>query len=227
MRRRVHWFMCIALHACLFMSVTFILRSCSALPTASLLSRHSTLQQHHANTQHKQARPFAQHCREKLASDQQIKRKGLQRSGEGNKHQKLLVHVAEFVQKKGRLELRGGDGEAWNRGTALMILGTSSAGLLRGFETGIIAGALMLISPAFNLESRPSMQGMIATAATAGAVLGTLTAGRAADMYGRKISILMGSVLTLVGSILCAWSPNVSVLSVGRFLSGVAVGHYR
>eukprot|EP00282_Hemiselmis_andersenii_P023185 CAMPEP_0172002658 /NCGR_PEP_ID=MMETSP1041-20130122/3524_1 /TAXON_ID=464988 /ORGANISM="Hemiselmis andersenii, Strain CCMP439" /LENGTH=481 /DNA_ID=CAMNT_0012656387 /DNA_START=308 /DNA_END=1749 /DNA_ORIENTATION=+ len=99
-------------------------------------------------------------------------------------------------------------------------------GLLRGFDTGIIAGALLLISSAFHLEDSPGQLGIIATSATIGAVLGTAIAGRVADTLGRKRALLLGAVLSCLGSCVCTAASTVSALLVGRVVSGVAFGFY-
>lgn len=48
--------------------------------------------------------------------------------------------------------------------------------------------------------------------------------GRLADLYGRKPVLMVGTVIFLVGSLLCALAPNMGALIVFRALQGVGAG---
>ncbi len=61
-------------------------------------------------------------------------------------------------------------------------------GLLFGYDTGVIAGALLFITPDFGLTSFES--GLVVGAVPIGAVLGAGLAGRLSDAYGRRLLIL-------------------------------------
>ena len=61
-------------------------------------------------------------------------------------------------------------------------------GLLFGYDTGVIAGALLFIKPDFDLGS--FAQGLVVAAVPIGAVAGAAIAGPAADNYGRRLMIL-------------------------------------
>lgn len=69
-------------------------------------------------------------------------------------------------------------------------------------------------------------QGLIATSATIGAVAGTLIVGKVADLIGRKRTILIGALFSLIGSFMGATAHTVNSLVWGRALSGVAFGFY-
>lgn len=57
-----------------------------------------------------------------------------------------------------------------------------------------------------------------------GAFLGALQAGYIADRYSRKVSIAVGSVWFIVGSVLQASAFAFPQLVVGRFIGGVGIG---
>lgn len=49
---------------------------------------------------------------------------------------------------------------------------------------------------------------------------GQLVYGPFSDRHGRKIPLLVGLTIFLVGSAICAWSPNLATLLIGRCIQG-------
>ena len=95
-------------------------------------------------------------------------------------------------------------------------------GLLFGYDTGVIAGALLFIKPEFDLGS--FAQGLVVAAVPIGAVFGAMAAGPAADTYGRRLMILISAGVFIVGALGSAAAPGVEVLVVARIVIGVAIG---
>ncbi len=95
-------------------------------------------------------------------------------------------------------------------------------GLLFGYDTGVIAGALLFITPDFGLTDFES--GLVVAAVPIGAVLGAGLAGRLSDAYGRRVLILASSIVFVVGSVVCAAAPDIAVLVIARMVLGVAIG---
>ena len=98
----------------------------------------------------------------------------------------------------------------------------SLGGLLSGYDTGVISGALLFINESWNLSD--SMQGILVSSVLIGAVIGAATNGILADVFGRKKIIMATAVIFITGSILCGLAPNIYVLIVSRILVGLAVG---
>lgn len=98
----------------------------------------------------------------------------------------------------------------------------STGGLLFGFDTGVISGALPFLKKSWNLTS--GQQEWITTAALIGAVLGAISSGRITDVFGRKKVILVTSVIFAVGSILTGAASSVAFLAVSRIVLGLAIG---
>jgi MFS transporter, SP family, galactose:H+ symporter len=104
-----------------------------------------------------------------------------------------------------------------------IIAGTAAlAGLLFGFDTGVISGAILFIKGAFGLT--PFAEEVLVNAALVGAVCGSTLSGRFTDVLGRKRAILITAAIFTVGSILCAVTGNLAILIVGRLAVGVAIG---
>ena len=95
-------------------------------------------------------------------------------------------------------------------------------GLLFGYDTGVIAAALLFIEPEFGLSSFES--GLVVAAVPIGAVIGAIFAGRLADAHGRRGMILGSAVVFIVGAITSAAAPEVVTLVISRLIVGVAVG---
>jgi len=95
-------------------------------------------------------------------------------------------------------------------------------GLLFGYDTGVIAGALLFIKGDFDLGS--FAQGLVVAAVPIGAVFGAAYAGPAADRYGRRLMILVAAAVFIVGALGSAAAPGVEVLVIARIVIGVAIG---
>jgi SP family sugar:H+ symporter-like MFS transporter len=95
-------------------------------------------------------------------------------------------------------------------------------GVLFGYDTGVISGALLFIPNAFKLS--PFLQGAIVASLLLGAMIGAAFAGRLSDRLGRRLLIIIAAVIFTVGALLAAASPTVWVLIAARFIIGLAVG---
>jgi sugar porter (SP) family MFS transporter len=95
-------------------------------------------------------------------------------------------------------------------------------GLLFGYDTGIIASALLFVKKDFDLGSFE--QGMVVSAVPVGAIFGAAIAGQAADRLGRRRTIVSAAVVFIIGAALSAAAPGLAVLVIARVLLGVAVG---
>lgn len=69
----------------------------------------------------------------------------------------------------------------------------------------------------------PSMVGLITTIIFVGGFIGSFPASPIADRYGRKMGLLIGSLFTLVGSIIQTSSYGYAQFMVGRCLLGVGI----
>ncbi|GGJ82426.1 sugar porter family MFS transporter [Deinococcus aquiradiocola] len=99
---------------------------------------------------------------------------------------------------------------------------TALGGLLFGFDTGVISGALLYIKKDFNLT--PLMQGVIVSAVLGGAFFGALAGGFLTDRLGRRTSLFCTSLLFAAGALFTAFVNTPELLIVGRVIVGLAIG---
>ncbi len=96
------------------------------------------------------------------------------------------------------------------------------AGLLFGYDTGVISGAILFIKDQFNLTS--AVIERVVSAVLLGAVIGAAFSGAMADRLGRRRSIVITAILFSIGAIGSAFAPNIPTIIVCRFLIGLAIG---
>jgi len=96
------------------------------------------------------------------------------------------------------------------------------AGVLFGYDQGVISGALDGIKKDFHVST--FLLEVITSWVTLGAMGGALVAGALADRLGRRITILLASALFTVGALVEALAPGSYVLVVGRLVVGFGVG---
>ncbi|XP_060964290.1 inositol transporter 4-like [Cannabis sativa] len=98
-------------------------------------------------------------------------------------------------------------------------------GLLFGYDTGVISGALLYIREEFvEVDKKAWLQETIVSMAVAGAILGAAVGGWISDCFGRKKALLLADIVFFCGAIVMAVAPAPWVLIVGRILVGLGVG---
>lgn len=105
-----------------------------------------------------------------------------------------------------------------------IILVSTFGGLLFGYDTGVINGALPYMSESDQLNLNSFTQGLVTSALLFGAAFGAVIGGRLADYNGRRKTILYLAILFFVSTIGCTISPNAAIMILCRFLLGLAVG---
>ncbi|ORY92677.1 general substrate transporter [Leucosporidium creatinivorum] len=111
-----------------------------------------------------------------------------------------------------------------------LVTAAATGGLLFGFDTGVIGGALVHRDVAADLGRVPlrNFQKEILTSATTlGALFGGMGSGILADLLGRKFVIGLADVIFIIGAVMqaVAFGPNAYwIMAVGRLVLGFAVG---
>jgi sugar porter (SP) family MFS transporter len=100
---------------------------------------------------------------------------------------------------------------------------TALGGVLFGYDTGVVSGALLFLKTSFGGLSN-FQEELVTSLLLVGAMAGAILAGRLTDKIGRKRTVLGTALVFIVGVALAAFTPSYSVLLVARIIIGLAVG---
>ncbi len=95
-------------------------------------------------------------------------------------------------------------------------------GLLFGYDTGVISGALIFIKNSFALST--FQEELVVSVVLVGAAIGALSGGRLADRFGRRMMLLVTALIFIIGALLCAAAASVAILVIGRTIVGLGIG---
>jgi MFS transporter, SP family, galactose:H+ symporter len=95
-------------------------------------------------------------------------------------------------------------------------------GLLFGYDTGVISGAVLFIAKEFALDNR--LQSFTISVVLIGCICGSAVAGSVADRIGRRPTLFWAGVVFLFGALISALTPNDTILLAGRFVVGIGIG---
>jgi sugar porter (SP) family MFS transporter len=109
------------------------------------------------------------------------------------------------------------------RNVAVSAAITALGGLLFGYDTGVVSGALLFVKKDFGGLSS-FQQELVTSLLLVGAVIGALGAGRVSDWIGRRLTVLITALVFIVGVLLAALTPTYPTLLVARIIIGLAVG---
>lgn len=106
---------------------------------------------------------------------------------------------------------------------------TTSLLFTLALQSAIPPFATDMYSPAFpeiteDLSTTSTLVGLTLTAFFVGFGLGQVVGGSVSDQIGRRKPMITGGIIALLGSLVCAFSPNITILLIGRFLQGFGGG---
>jgi MFS transporter, SP family, galactose:H+ symporter len=111
------------------------------------------------------------------------------------------------------------------RGARFVYIAASFAalgGLLFGYDTGVISGALIFIKHEFGLTT--ATEEIVVSGVLLGATIGAIFGGKAADLFGRRRVLLVTAAIFGVGALASAAAPSPAILIVSRIILGLAIG---
>ncbi|GAA5885092.1 hypothetical protein JCM16303_006399 [Sporobolomyces ruberrimus] len=111
-----------------------------------------------------------------------------------------------------------------------LVIAAATGGLLFGYDTGVIGGALVHRDIAVDLGRTTlssSNKEILTSATTLGALLAGFTSGLLADVIGRKLVIGLADAIFIVGAVMqaVAFGTNAYwIMAIGRLIIGFGVG---
>lgn len=115
--------------------------------------------------------------------------------------------------------------DAHLRGTRFVYIAAVFAalgGLLFGYDTGVISGALIFIQREFGLST--AAEEIVVSGVLLGATIGAIFGGKAADLFGRRKVLLVTAAIFGIGALASAVAPSPAILIVSRVVLGLAIG---
>ncbi|WP_223551894.1 sugar porter family MFS transporter [Aestuariivivens sp. NBU2969] len=104
----------------------------------------------------------------------------------------------------------------------LYTLVAAIGGLLYGFDTAVINGALPFFKSHFQLND--VMTGWAVSSALLGCIIGAIGIGKPGDIYGRREMLKLSALLFLVSAVGTGLAPEINSFILFRFVGGLAVG---
>ena len=95
-------------------------------------------------------------------------------------------------------------------------------GLLFGYDTAAISGAVIFIKQQFSLSTFP--EELVVGMVLVGAASAALGGGRLSDRLGRRVTLMLTSVIFMLGALICAFAGSFETLLVGRTIVGLGIG---
>ena len=95
-------------------------------------------------------------------------------------------------------------------------------GLLFGYDTAVIAGAIKFLKLRFTLDEIG--EGWAVASILVGCMVGAALAGVLSDRLGRKRVLLLSALLFALSSVGAALAPDIQMFVVARLLGGLGVG---
>jgi len=96
------------------------------------------------------------------------------------------------------------------------------AGLLFGYDTGVISGAILFVQEDFRLST--FQEEAVVGAVLLGAMIGAAVGGRLADYFGRRNVLMQVACLFILGALGTALAPGTAWIALGRVVVGMAIG---
>ncbi|MEU6329520.1 sugar porter family MFS transporter [Streptomyces sp. NPDC047049] len=105
---------------------------------------------------------------------------------------------------------------------ALIWVFGALGGILWGYDTGVISGAMLFIKN--DIALTPLLAGLVVSGLLVGAMLGAGLSGRLSDSWGRRRLILAASGVFILGTLGASFALGPASLITFRFVIGIGVG---
>lgn len=110
----------------------------------------------------------------------------------------------------------------FSKRTNYICFAVALGGLLFGFDTAVISGAISFVKTQFSLDT--VAEGWMVSSGLLGSIIGVFTTGIISDRIGRKKTIIIASVMFLLSGLGCGFASSFTLLVIARMIGGIGVG---
>lgn len=110
----------------------------------------------------------------------------------------------------------------FSKRTNYICFAVALGGLLFGFDTAVISGAISFVKAQFALDT--ISEGWLVSSGLLGSIIGVFTTGIISDRIGRKKTIIIASVMFLLSGFGCGFASSFTLLVIARMIGGIGVG---
>lgn len=120
-------------------------------------------------------------------------------------------------------EFKDEDSEQTNTNFVIRVcLVAALGGLLFGYDTAVISGAIGFLRTKFDLDA--TQMGWAASSALVGCILGCIFAGVLSDWMGRKKTLILAAILFTISAVGSAVPRSFTEFIIFRMIGGIGVG---
>ncbi|XP_061341730.1 probable polyol transporter 6 [Gastrolobium bilobum] len=109
-----------------------------------------------------------------------------------------------------------------NKYSCACVMAASITSVIFGYVTGVMTGALLFIKE--DLRISDIQVQLLAGILHACALPGCMVAGRTSDYFGRRKTIIVASIIFILGSILMGYGPSYPILMIAECIAGTGMG---
>lgn len=110
----------------------------------------------------------------------------------------------------------------FNKRINYICFAVALGGLLFGFDTAVISGAISFVKTQFSLDT--VAEGWMVSSGLLGSIIGVFTTGIISDRIGRKKTIIIAAVMFLLSGLGCGFASSFTLLVIARMIGGIGVG---
>ena len=110
----------------------------------------------------------------------------------------------------------------FNKRTNYICFAVALGGLLFGFDTAVISGAISFVKTQFALDT--VSEGWLVSSGLLGSIIGVFTTGIISDGIGRKKTIIIAAIVFLISGFGCGFASSFALLVAARMIGGIGVG---
>ncbi|KAK8706591.1 hypothetical protein V6N13_050149 [Hibiscus sabdariffa] len=109
-----------------------------------------------------------------------------------------------------------------NKFTFASAILASLTSMLLGYDIGVMSGAIIFIKE--DMKISDVQIEILVGVLSLYCLIGSIVAGKIADLIGRRYTIALANVIIFAGSLLMGFSTNYAFLMFGRFVTGIGIG---